>query len=306
MIPQDSDLEFKRIKFDVKFIDDGARSDAYEFKAIATTFGNSDREGDIIKSGAFSEGLRSVTPKLLWQHRFDEPIGTIKNIDVNDERISFTGSMPKSDEFVTNRVMPQLKHGTLDISIGFFAHEIERDGETKIITRGTLFEFSLVSIPANPRAVVTDVKTIASFADLPIGDGDEADAGFLEEIDGEKVLPITKGGFAIPKALFKAAAIVQMRKETHSKTTGHIARYYAKMGRENPFSKGFSPDEIKSLSRGDLVKFLRSQPLLSKSGAEYISQGIMGGPGKVADTQADGLRCLSDTLSHLKKDSSNG
>ena len=341
---ESSKLEHKRLNFNLKFMDEDKESDVHEFEAIATTFGNKDRDGDIIQAGAFDEGLKSIDPKLLWQHDMRQPLGTISDIDVNDERITFKGSMPKADEFVAGRVMPQLRHGTLDISIGFMMDDMEWKDEDRIITKGTLFEFSLVTIPANPRATVTDVKTVVPFQDLPLADidmrwdstaaighvrdftdSDEEpsrgyrsaflwfDRGNADEFTAYKlpIADVVDGSLkAVPRGIFAAAAAMQGARGGVDIPDGdragvirNIERYYDKMGRESPFEKGFSPDEIKTLARGDLVKFLRSEPLLSKSGAEYLSQGIMGGSGQAADEEADELRYLSETLNNLRSSS---
>lgn len=114
---------------------------------------------------------------------------------------------------------------------------------------------------------------------------------------------------AVPRAVFAAAAAIQgarggvfIRDVDRPGVIRNIELYYEKMGRESPFEKGFSPDEIKGMGRGDLVAFMRSSPPLSKNGAEYIASQIHGGSGEqVAEKQADGLRMLEETLSNLHK-----
>lgn len=117
---------------------------------------------------------------------------------------------------------------------------------------------------------------------------------------------------AVPRGVFAAAAAMQgarggvfIPENDRPGVIRNIERYYEKMGRESPFEKGFSPSEIKGLGRGDLVAFLRSGPVLSKSGAEYVAAQIHGGSGEqAADTQADGLLALKATLNkHFKEKS---
>ncbi len=112
---------------------------------------------------------------------------------------------------------------------------------------------------------------------------------------------------AVPRGIFAAAAAIQgarggvfIPEADRPGVIRNIERYYEKMDRESPFEKGFSPDEIKGLARGDLVAFMRSGPTLSKNGAEFVASKIYGGPGKqVADKQADGLRLLKETLTQI-------
>lgn len=231
-----------------------------------------------------------------------------------------------------------------DLSIGFIIRDSEMQDGKQLIKEVDLFEISLVTEPANQEAQITTIKSIVPFQDLPLAhirtpwnkeqsadhlhkfideDGKPGDAygdAFLwreraiaDELNAYK-LPIATviddELVAIPKALFAAAAILFARGsmdiplQDQPGVIKNIERYYEKMGRESPFVKGFCPDEIKTLSRGDLVKFLRAQPPLSKAGAEYLAQGIMGGSGdQVAEKQADGLQHLHTTLQTiLKKD----
>lgn len=121
-------------------------------------------------------------------------------------------------------------------------------------------------------------------------------------IDGQMV--------AVPRGVFAAAAAMQgarggvfIPEQDRPGVIRNIERYYEKMGRESPFEKGFSPDELKGLGRGDLVGFLRSSPLLSKNGAEFVASRIhTRSVDQANDNQADGLRTLRNTLISLRNE----
>lgn len=309
-------MRYKTMSLGKKNFDDTDENDAdFHFTAIATTFGNEDRQGDIIVPGAFTKGLRKVGPKLLWQHKADTPLGTITDITETDEQISFMGNMPKSDTLVFGRVMPQLSIGSLDISIGFQAHKMEFRNGVNHILEGTIFEISLVTIPANPRAVVTGVKSMFNYKDIgmtdqkhqwhasdaidrlkKLSDNDELEMkfNFLDVVEGEMK--------AVPFGIFSAAAAIQISKsDDNSEAIEAIEFYYSKMARESPFKKGFSGSELSTLSADDMVSFLRSEPLLSKAGAKFFTEKLFNaGSEKAGDTEADLLQRLNKTLSQLK------
>ncbi len=120
-------------------------------------------------------------------------------------------------------------------------------------------------------------------------------------IDG-RMMAVPRGVFAAAAAMQGARGGVFIPEVDRPGVIRNIERYYEKMGRESPFDKGFSPDEMKGLSRGDLVAFLRSEPPLSKNGAEFIASKIYGGSGdQAADNASDGLRSLKTTLTTIRE-----
>ncbi len=137
--------------------------DFFFFEGYASTFGNLDRTDDIVMQGAFLESLSEMKPKLLWQHDTSEPIGIFEKIREDEKGLFVTGKMPKKDSFVSGRVIPQMEIGSINsMSIGFRTIKSEFDTETEIrkLIKVKLFEISLVSIPANPEAIITAFKDI--------------------------------------------------------------------------------------------------------------------------------------------------
>jgi len=137
-------------------------NDFIEIEGLASTFGNRDRDGDIIVKGAFANTLinRETPIKFLKQHDLREVIGTIDQAIETDEGLFVKGRMPKANSVVKD-LFPLLEMGALrDFSIGFKITEsdITPDG-TQLIKELQLFEISIVSIPANSKAKITSVKS---------------------------------------------------------------------------------------------------------------------------------------------------
>jgi len=135
--------------------------DFVHIEGLASTFGNIDRDGDIIAKGAFTNTLTKRKPKLLNQHRMDQPIGVIDSAFETEEGLLIKARMPKDNSMVKD-MLPLLKMGALgDFSIGFNTVDADTtpDGN-RIIKEVDLWEVSIVTIPANPEAKITRVKKI--------------------------------------------------------------------------------------------------------------------------------------------------
>lgn len=133
------------------------------FSGFAATFNNIDLQDDIIVRGAFLKTLQSGRKvKLLWQHNHDEIVGSLLKIEETDEGLVVEGRLNLGTRRGAEAIA-LLRAGDLDsMSIGFRVKKDEFDPDTgiRILKELELIEISLVSIPANPLAVVTDVKSI--------------------------------------------------------------------------------------------------------------------------------------------------
>lgn len=151
-----AELIKKNFDFAVKSTDES--NDFYRFSGYASTFGNVDLEGDIIKDGAFN--TLSKMPRLLYQHDFKQPIGVIESIKQDSKGLFIEAKLPKQNR-LSNDVGALLKCGALDsMSIGFIIEDFEMKGGNKIIKEIDLHEISVVTFPANPEAVITGVKSL--------------------------------------------------------------------------------------------------------------------------------------------------
>jgi len=169
--------EYKNIPLEIKEI--GEEGEFYIIKGYASTFGNIDLQGDVIAKGAFIESLKNNKIVMLWQHKMDEPVGVFYKAYEDEKGLFVEGRLPKDDEFVKTRVVPQLKIGSVgSFSVGFISKQVEyegaksyggEDGKTvRVIKELDLFETSLVTMPANPLAVVTDFKSLQMLDEIDI------------------------------------------------------------------------------------------------------------------------------------------
>jgi HK97 family phage prohead protease len=155
-------LELKAVAFDLrelKAADDGAGG--WTFTGYASTYGGEpDSYGDIVAAGAFDASLkRRPKPKLLWQHDLREPIGV--PVDWKSDDRGLLGTWRIVDTARGQDAYRLLKAGAVDsLSIGFLPTEVEydKDGEVRTLKQIDLLEVSVVSVPANERALVTQVK----------------------------------------------------------------------------------------------------------------------------------------------------
>lgn len=152
-------MELKEYKFvgDLK----AAKDDEGVFEGYASTFGNIDSTGDIIQDGAFAESLKQREPKVLWQHDMHKPVG--KLIDAREDKKGLWVKVKLALGTTLGKdAYEYMKEGIIDkLSIGFRVNEAEYDAGTglRTIKEVELFEFSLVTIPANDEAGITRVKS---------------------------------------------------------------------------------------------------------------------------------------------------
>lgn len=156
------------VPFFVKNID--TEADHYIFKGYASTFGNTDLGQDKVIKGAFAKTLEEIkregrTVPILWQHNTHEPVGVFSHLSEDDKGLYVEGKMPKDDSFVRDRVLPQMKIGSIGrLSIGYGIKEngaVWKNGVHELKDLD-LFETSLVTFPMNPKAVVIEVKSLLS------------------------------------------------------------------------------------------------------------------------------------------------
>lgn len=131
------------------------------FEGYASTFNDVDRHDDIVMPGAFRASLSKRTPKLLSQHDMRKPIGKIDEVFEDSKGLFIKGRMPKENSLVKD-LEPLLRMGAIDsFSIGFNITDVEfRDDGVRLLKEIDLWEVSFVTIPANPRATLTSVKSV--------------------------------------------------------------------------------------------------------------------------------------------------
>lgn len=139
-------------------------TDEGTFRGLAATW-QLDRHGDVIERGAFAKSLaawaaRGARVPLLWQHDQAEPIGALRNAVETDEGLDVEGELVLALGNA-KRAHVLAKSGALGMSIGFTIPKgaTESRSGVRFIREIDLAEVSLVSVPANPGAVVREVKS---------------------------------------------------------------------------------------------------------------------------------------------------
>lgn len=173
-------LERREISItDIKLAEEEGAT-AGRFSGYGAFFGNKDSYGDVIERGAFKQTLREWEarkkwPPMLLQHGggffgggADDmlPIGKWSHMEENAKGLKVEGELFALNTERGQYIYEGLKAGALDgLSIGFRIREAvtgTRPSEPKRkLTNIDLWEVSVVTFPANPKARVSGVKTVA-------------------------------------------------------------------------------------------------------------------------------------------------
>jgi HK97 family phage prohead protease len=124
-----------------------------------------DRYGDVVSVKGWSLANYRQNPIFLWGHDYDEPIGRVMEVGVEDGRLMATARL--ADEGTSpfiDRLWKSIKQKFINaVSVGFMVHS-EKDYEQILdedehftgfhFLRQELLEISLVAVPANPSALL--------------------------------------------------------------------------------------------------------------------------------------------------------
>jgi len=305
--PLDVSLEVKEVSADGTFIGYGS------------LFNNIDLDRDIMAPGAFTKTLKKKSPqkiKLLWQHDPAQPIGVWEELSEDKRGLKVRGRLlvgqgvPKADE-----AYALLKAGALDaMSVGFMippgGWEYDDKKQVRIINEADLWEISLVTFPANPKARITRVKSSVPYQDLPLADrgrswdGDAAEARVrqwagggtsIEDMDWERyrraflwydgdnpqavtsyklgIADVVGGELtAVPRGIFAAAgALLGARGGVD---IPEEAKRRATSHLERYYSKLDMESPFKALDMGDAVKHYGAALLASCDGPVSFKQAL--------------------------------
>lgn len=157
--------------FRVEVKDAGEGDGEHTFEGYAATFDRvPDSYGDVIAKGAFADTLKAYEDEgrripLLFGHNMGDPDYSLGYVDAaEDERgLRVTGHI-FSDSPKGETVYRMLKRGLVDRMS--FAYDVLEDGQVTLddgtkaheLRRLDLFECSIVTVPANQAAQITEVK----------------------------------------------------------------------------------------------------------------------------------------------------
>jgi HK97 family phage prohead protease len=139
------------------------------FRGYGSVFNNLDCDYDVVRPGAFKASLaRQTRIKMLWQHRTSEIIGSFTSFQEDEKGLAVEGRINLGTE-KGREAYALLKAGDMDgLSIGYRVKdfEVEKTTGVRFLKEVDLMEISLVTMPANQRALVTDVKSVEDVATL--------------------------------------------------------------------------------------------------------------------------------------------
>ena len=171
-------LETKDFDFQINVIEESTGV----ITGYGSVFGNIDSWGDVVEKGAFLRTIEQRKIPILWQHNSDEPIGLWDEISEDDYGLKMRGHLLIDDVAKAKEAYALVKSGVVNgLSIGYIPKDYSYDVENyRHISDVNLYEVSLVTFPANEKAIITDIKS----DDLNIRRAEKAlvDAGFSHKL----------------------------------------------------------------------------------------------------------------------------
>jgi HK97 family phage prohead protease len=181
---QTSPVEYR----EVRLLETKLMEEPGAFSGYGAIFGNQDNLGDVIQEGAFTSTLkewkkeRGKWPPMLLQHGGGFfgggaedmlPVGQWVDMQENTRGLKVDGKLFAINTEKGQYIYEGLKSGVLDgLSIGFkvrqFIQGTKPTEPDRTLTDLDLWEVSIVTFPANPKARVTAVKalTVEELRDL--------------------------------------------------------------------------------------------------------------------------------------------
>ena len=136
-------------------------------KGYASMFNNKDSDGDIITKGAYTKTLQENSERIafLYQHNMNQPIGKPMSMKEDEKGLFIEAKI--SDSSLGKDVKTMVSEGILkEFSVGFIPIKEDLQKDVNYIKEIELFEFSLVTLAANPLAKVTEYKGTKSVDNL--------------------------------------------------------------------------------------------------------------------------------------------
>lgn len=148
-------------KFEAKLAESGI------FEGYASTFGGKpDMYGDIIAKGAFIRSLNEhdragTRPALLWAHEPSEPIGVFNSIKEDSKGLKVVGKLTLGTRRGREAYELLADGAVTGLSIGYFPAKngVKYHADHRELVDVDLLEISLVAVPANSNARITEVRS---------------------------------------------------------------------------------------------------------------------------------------------------
>lgn len=315
------------------------------FEGYLSVFGVVDSYSDIVDKGAFKKTIKENKGNfpLLWMHSSREPIGVFKAhedekglkikgvLDLEVQRAREVHSMMKSKEIDGEKVAPIVNA----FSIGFTTIKSEFEEVGKNVFRHLkevrLWEGSAITrnFQATPGALLTSVKSIVPFQNLPLADEGRAwsesaakkriakwagatngldteeirekygkafalcDKEKADTFEGYKLLvaDVVEGKLtAIPRGIYAAAAAVQGGRGGTGIADADLARAKSHLGRYYAKLDRTSPwDKSVGDSLEGALAFAIGETVVARTMGTHVSE-------KILDAAIEELSALRDEL----------
>lgn len=201
----------------------------------ASAFGVVDSYRERVMRGAFAESIarsaKGERPiKVLYQHNWEQPIGR-PTLMQEDGKGLYTISQLADTATVRDEIMPLLKDGVLDrMSIGFMVEQgnttWNEDEQLLDLDVIDLWEYSLVTFPANDEAQVQSVKGRALGA-MGCRSEKAASIGDLDAVGAQYAMAVLMGARG-------AGSFDDLPTGERAQFHADLSRRYAELGLEPP------------------------------------------------------------------------
>ena len=191
-----------------------------EFIGYASTFGNVDLVGDRVMPGAFAKSIDAIGSgdvlPVLWEHVKNDPrmqVGEIKSARETDEGLEIHVALDLDTETGRAAYKSVKARRSKALSIGYSVIDQQKSAEgVNELKSLNLMEVSIVSSPANPAALIGEVKSTPALvkarkAAAELDGTDEPDEPETDESEtwGDKVLRLLQEATDAAKELIDAA-----------------------------------------------------------------------------------------------------
>lgn len=146
-------------------------SEEGELEGYGSTFGGKpDSYGDVVQPGAFTKTLQEhkkakTMPAMLFGHKSSElPIGAWTEMEEDKKGLYVRGQLDMDDDLAVRIHSKAKKKQVSGLSIGYELVKFTIDKDQPgiyLLDEVKLFEVSVVTFPANPKASIDAVKSIA-------------------------------------------------------------------------------------------------------------------------------------------------
>ncbi len=129
-----------------------------------------DRQGDIIRPGAFRKSLLRELPAMVWAHDLSRPVGRWLEASEDGKGLRLRGQLNLQTDAGRDAHAHVLAGDVTGLSIGYEVPKggaaLDQRSGARILSEINLYEVSPVSVPAMHGARITGVKSIGSQREL--------------------------------------------------------------------------------------------------------------------------------------------